>query len=204
MHTLTVGVVLNVRNTVNSLVFHKVGNVFDKSCLVDLIRQFGNNNLVSAVFSLYNLCFGSHGNFTSAGRISGSYTASAHNNAACRKVRAGHIVHKTGKVNIGIINKRTSGVNGFAKVVRRNLCSHTYGDTVRTVYKQVRKSARKYGWLFKSVVKVRLKINRLFVNIGKHFARNLAHSRLCVSVCGRRVTVNRTEVTVAVNKHISH
>ena len=48
------------------------------------------------------------------------------------------------------------------------------------------------------------KIDRFFLYVGEHFNRYLAHFRLSVTVSSRRVTVNRTKVSVTVNKSISH
>ena len=204
VHTLTVGMILDIWNTLNSLILYEVGNVFNKSCFVDLVRKLRNDNFISAVFSFDNFSLGSYGDFSSTCCIGGTNTASAHDNTACRKVGSGHTLHNLCKLGIGIVNESTNCVNCFTEVMRRNFGCHTNGNTAWTVYEKVWKTAWKNSRFFKTVIIVWHKVNRVFLDIREHFKRNFTHSCLCITVSSRRITVHRTEVTVTVNKHISH
>ena len=103
--------------------------MLNQPCLVDLIRKLGNDNLESAVLALYNFRLCTDGDFALTGCVSGTDSASAHNDSACREVGTGNALHKLGNLCVGIVNKHTDCVNCFAEVVRRNVRSHTNGNT---------------------------------------------------------------------------
>ena len=92
----------------------------------------------------------------------------------------------------------------LSQIVRRDICRHTYGDTDRTVYEYIRKSRRKNRGLFKSVIEVRFEIDDVFVYIRHHFVGKLCKSCLRITVCGGSVSVHVTEVSLSVDKRISH
>ena len=102
-----------------------------------------------------------------------------------------------------VINDFHNCTDDFSQVVRRNIGCHTYRDTGGSVYQKVRESCRKYGRFFFCLVKVRCKINGIFIDIRCHFHRDLTKSCLGISHCGSAVTVHRTEVTVTVYKNVT-
>ena len=204
MHALAVGVILDVRNTLQPLVLYKVSYIFNKPRLIHLVGQLGDDYLIPAVLRLDYLSLGADGYPASACRVRGAYAASAHYHAAGRKIRTGQIFHQLGKLRVGVIYQRAHRVDSLAQVVRRYLRSHTYRDTAGTVHQKVREAAGQHDRLFKSVVVVRHEINCVLVDIGEHIHRYLAHARLGISVRRGRVAVDRTEVSVTVDQHISH
>ena len=153
---------------------------------------------------LLYFCLCTDYNFSSACVIRTSYTASAHNCCTCRKIRSLNMLHKLLNSYVGIINLRNCTVKHLRQVMRRYICSHTYCNTAASVYEQCGYSGRKNCRLFSFFVKVWRKINRVLFNIFKENIGKLTHSRFCITVCSRRVTVNTTEVTVTVNKRVSH
>ena len=88
--------------------------------------------------------------------------------------------------------------------MRRHIGSHTHSDTRRSIHEQIRHSCRQHSRLLQSVVEVILKINSLLIQIDKHIFSNTLQPRLGVTHSRRTVAVNRTEVTLPVNKRISH
>ena len=87
--------------------------------------------------------------------------------------------------------------------MRWNIGRHTYGDTGSTIYQQVRKTCRKYNRFTFCLIKVRLEINGIFVDVCKHLHGNLTETCLCVSHGSCTVTIHGTEVSMSVNKRIS-
>jgi len=88
--------------------------------------------------------------------------------------------------------------------VRRNVCGHTYRNSGGTVYKKIGISGRKNNGFFFRIIKVWNKINRIFVKIGKELHGNLGKSCFRITHGGGAVSVNGTEVSVSVDKRISH
>ena len=87
--------------------------------------------------------------------------------------------------------------------MRRNICSHTNRNTRSSVYKKVWITGRKYYRLTLSLIKVRLEVYGIFIDIRKHFHGNLAQTCLCISHRSRAVTIHRTKVSVTVYQWIS-
>ena len=88
--------------------------------------------------------------------------------------------------------------------MRGDIRRHTDRDTRRAVDEQVREFRGQNDGFLESVVVVRYKVDRVLVYIRKHFESHFAHSRLRITVSSRGVSVDRTEVTVTVDEHISH
>ena len=88
--------------------------------------------------------------------------------------------------------------------MRRYICSHTYSYTYRTVYKKIRKFYRKNSRLVQLIIIVLSPVDSVFLYILQKLGSYLCHSRFCITVSSRRVAVNRTEVSVTVDKRVSH
>ena len=129
VHTVSVGVVLQIGNAFNSLVLDEVGNFFNKSSFVYAVRKFGYDNLKSVVFGFLDFGSCTNNDFASAGSISFSYALCTHNYAVGRKVRTFDVLHNFFKFGIRIVNKAANALCNLAHVMRRNVGCHTYCDT---------------------------------------------------------------------------
>ena len=94
-------------------------------------------------------------------------------------------------------------MNDIPQIVRRNICCHTDRNTCRSVYQKVRVARRKYGRFFFCFIKVRGKVNGIFVDVPNHLHGNFRKPCLCVSHGGSTVSIHRTKVTMSVDKWIS-
>ena len=65
-----------------------------------------------------------------------------------------------------------NGMNDIPQIVRRNICCHTDRNTCRSVYQKVRVARRKYGRFFFCFIKVRGKVNSIFVDVPNHLHGN--------------------------------
>lgn len=68
-HSLTVGLIADTRNSLYSLISYQIGDLFDKSGFVDLIRDFGDYDLLFAVAGFFYLGYGSYNNLSLAGAV---------------------------------------------------------------------------------------------------------------------------------------
>ena len=121
-----------------------------------------------------------------------------------REVRAFNILHESVDGDVRVVDHRDNAVDHFTEVVRRNFGRHTDCDTGRTVDEKVREPRRKHHRLHLVLVEVRSEIDRVLSDIRHHLGGNFRHSRLGVTLGGRRVVVARTEVSVAVDKRVAH
>ena len=147
--------------------------------------------------------FGAEDNLSSAGSIGRTDARASHNDAAGREVRALDVLHQLIQTCIWIVDEAADSVDDLAEIVRRDIGSHTNRNTGGTVDQQVRESAGQNDRLLKAVIVVGFKIDRFLVDVGEHPHGNLAHLRLGVSVSSRWVSIDRTEVSVAVYQRIA-
>ena len=204
MHTVSVGVVVNIGDTVNPLVLDHIGNALHKTGLVHLIGQLRDNDLEAAVFILHDLRSGTDGNFGTTGSIGGLDACLSHDNAGGGEVRSFDILHDAFECDIRIVDHIVHGVNDLAKVMGRDIGSHTHGNTRGTVYQQVRETGGKHGGFLAAVIVVGDEVHGLLVDIGEHLHADLAHFGLGITIRSRGIAVHRTEVAVTVHEGISH
>ena len=184
---------------------HLVCNIFDQLAFVDLIRQFRDDNTDSLVFSvLLKLGFCPDDDFSASRGIGLTDTGPAHNYAFRREIRTFDVLHQITELSIRIIQNADAGIDYFREIMRRYICCHADSNAAGTVHKKVRESGREHTGLFTSLVKVRIPIYRLLVDITEHFVGDAGKPCLGITVSCRWVSVNGTKVSVAVHQHIAH
>ena len=88
----------------------------------------------------------------------------------CRKIRALEITHQPTGADIIILHVCLHSIHHFAQVMRRDAGSHTNGDSICSVYKEVWNTHRKYYRLLLCFIKVRHKVHNVLIQI---FQKNL-------------------------------
>ena len=151
-HTVSVRFVVQRGYRVNLFIFYQLGNLFDQPRFIDHIRNFGNNDAKCAVLSFLNFGTGAERNLSAAGRICGTDSGSAHNNAAGREVGAFDAFHDFIQRCFGIINQQIYCINHFPQIMGRDIGSHTDRDTGTAVYQQVRITGWQNRRLLQSVI----------------------------------------------------
>ena len=98
------------------------------------------------------------------------YTSISVDSRTCREIRSFDILHQISYFHFPTsINVGHTAVQHLAKVVCWHICRHTNGDTRCSIYQQIRNTSRQYGRLFQCIIEIQLEINRIFVDIAKHF-----------------------------------
>ena len=125
-------------------------------------------------------------------------------NAACGEVRSRHDFNNFVDGAFRVTKHQQAGVHGFTQVVRRNVRCHTDRDTGGAVDQKLWEHCRKNGRLFLRAVVVRSEINCVFIQTAEHFGRKLLQTNFGVTHSSGAVTVDRTEVALAVDQRITH
>ena len=202
LHTFTRGMVLNVRDAVDALVFDQICHGLDQTRLVDHVRDLGNDDLALAVRQIYNLGLCANLDLAAAGCIGGANAAAAHDNAAGREVRSLDELADLVHLRLGMVDDIAGAVDDLREVMRRDVGRHADRDTGRAVHQQVGEAGRQYDRLLTLLIEVRLEIDRVFLDIRQHVVRQLGHAGLGITVCCRGVAVHGTEVAVTVDQRI--
>ncbi len=124
---------------------------------------------------------------------------------ACRgEVRSRNEADEIIEARVGVAKQMHGGIDDLAEVVRGNVRRHTDGDSIRAVDEEVGDARRQDRGLLQAIVEVRDEIDALFVEIVEKLDRELGEARLRVSVCRRRVTVDRAVVSLSVDERVAH
>ena len=203
-HTVTIGFVTQVRNTLQTLCAYLLRDVLDQLALIDLIRQLANDDAHTILTEFFEFGLCSDHNTATASSISCADTAATHNNAAGGEIGTGHMLHQIRQRCFRIIQHADTRIDHFRQVVRGNIGGHTDRDTGRTIDQQVRKTAGQNPRFFFGFIEVGIPVDGFLIDVPKHFVGKLGKSCLSVTVSSSGVAVYATEVTVAIDQHITH
>ena len=141
------GEVINLSNAFDYAVLSQVSNILNQVSFINLVGDFGNNNMVLALVGRHNFSLGADFYYAAAGVISAGNAFLAQNAGTGWEVRAFDSRHQLRNFYIRVINQHNKAVNNLAKIVRRNVSSHTYRNTGTAVNQQSRDLRRKYTGL---------------------------------------------------------
>ena len=207
-HTLTAGMVVQVCDPVDLFVTDKLCDLLDQTCLVYKVRKLGNYDTGFTVWQSLDIRHRTDTDLATSGTVSFLDSSRSEDGRSCREVRSLYdlkkLLHSCFSVFFyNVVNDLNNCIDSFTKVMRRNIGCHTYRNTCSTVYQKVRKTCRKHNRLTLCFIKVRLKINRILVDVSKHLHGYLAETCLCISHGSRTVTIHGTKVSMSVNQRIS-
>ena len=202
-HTLTSRLVVDIGDTLNLLLSGKVGDVFHQVGLVDTVWNLRYDNLVVSVASLY-LCLGSHDNASTTSLI--GILNALYSIYICSRweIRSLDKLHESVGVNILVVDICAATVNHLTQVVGRNIGGHTHGDTITSIDEKIRNLCRHHTRLYKRVVEVVHHIHGVLLQVVHDMLTHLRKAALSVTHGSRRIAIHRTEVTLSVNKCVSH
>ena len=168
--TFTVGFITDIRDTIDLFQFYQLGNLDDQIGLVDHVRQLSSNDLTLAVWKCLNIGHCTDSDLTTTGTI-GFFTASGtQDQSSGRKIgsfyNGKNLINRCISVFFHtIINNFYDSLYHFTEIVRRNISSHTYGNTGSTVDQQIRITTGQYYRLFFGIIKVRYEIYGILADI---------------------------------------
>ena len=202
-HAFPVGFIPNGRNTVHLLILYHLCNFFDQSGLIDLIRNFRHHNLLFSMGQFLDFRYRTDQNLSLSCPVCLLHRCFTHNHGAGRKIRTLYMLQQIIYRSIRVVDQFYGSVDHFSQIMRRDGCGHTYGDTVGTVYQQIRESGRQNTRFFFLSVKVRIEIHRFLFDIPQHLKCQRRHSGFRITHGGSTVSVHRTEVAVTVYQRIA-
>ena len=137
-HSLTIGLITKIRDSINSLVLVKFCNLFNQSCLIYQVWKLRYNNTVLTIVHRLNIRYGPYTDLAASGTISFVNSGITKNYASGRKIRSLNNIDQL--IDIGlflfniVINQLNNRMNHITKIMWRNIGCHTDCDTGRSVY----------------------------------------------------------------------
>ena len=181
--------------------FDKVGDIFDQTRLIYLIRDLGDDDPRTdgvARIVIFDFALRPENETAAARAVCTLYARAPHQNGARRKIGSGYVFHQFVDGDLGIVYLRDDRPDDFRKIVRRNVRRHADCDAVAAVDQQVGKARGQYARLHGSIVERGIIIHRFLIQIAQHFRREFGHSRLGITHCRGRIAVDGTELSVPV------
>ncbi len=137
-HPGAVGFVAEIADAVEFAVLDEFGDPLHQRRLVDLIGQFGDDDLVTvAPCCFLDEGFGADHHATAAGVIGGANTLAAENRAAGREVRSLDEFHQLVDRCLGIVDEMDDGIADFVQVMWRDIGCHPDGDTGTAIDQEI-------------------------------------------------------------------
>ena len=202
-HTFAVRLVVHVRNAFQLLLVGQLCNILNQLGLIYAIGNLREHDGVVSVATL-DFAFGSHDDAPAAGFIGILYSLYAHDVGTRGEVGTLHPLHQLKAVKRGVVDEGDAGVEHLGEVVGGNVGGHTHGNTRSAVDQQVGYLCGHHGGFLQRIVEVVHHIHRFLVQLVHH---GLAHQRkaaLGVTHGCSTVTVDRTEVPLAVDQRVAH
>ena len=172
-HALAVRFIRNSRNSVDFLVPYKISHLLNQTCFIYHIRNLSHNNPALAVRHGLNICHGTHPDLTLAGAVRFLNAASSEDLCSRREIRSlddlQNLLHiRLSALIDAVVDHFNDRTDDLPQIVRRNICRHTDGDSIRSVYQKVRKTCRQYGRLLLCFIKVWYEVHGIFSDIRQH------------------------------------
>ena len=202
-HSLAVGLIVQVADSLDPLVLDEVCNVLDEARLIDHVRDLRHDDLGAAVLLFLDGGTAAQGDFAAAGGVGSTDAAAAHDDAGGGEVRAFDMLHQAGQVDVRVFDIRHTAVDDLAQVVGRDVGGHADRDALAAVDQQVREAAGQNAGFLLRLIEVGVPVDGILVDIGQHLDGHPAHAGLGVTVSSRGVAIHRTEVALAVHQRIA-
>ena len=104
-------------------VVDQLRDALDQAGLVDLIRNFGDDDGLAIFVEGFDARLGAHDEAAAAVLVGVHDSAAAVNDAGGGEIRALHEFQNFGELGVGIVHQRDGGIHNFGQVVGRNVSS---------------------------------------------------------------------------------
>ena len=180
-------------------------NAFNQLCLLHLVGNLGDHDLIGATPRVLLLPFGAQPE-AAAARFVGlpDLIARLDQNATGGKVRSRDEFNELVDRGTGILDQVQKRVAKLLGVVRRNVRRHPHRDTNRTIRQQVRKCGRQYHRLVTRPIIGRAKRNRVLVDALQQRLRHVRQPAFGVAHGRSVIAIDVAEVALTIDKRVAH
>ena len=203
-HAVAIELVAQVRDSLQFLLANEFGDLLDQRRLVDLIRDFRDDQRFAILAQGLGVDLGAHDDRAAPGVIGGADAGAAENRAPGREIRPGNMFHQILDGHVRLVHQREQSVDRLAQIVRRDIGRHADRDAARAVDEQVGKARRQNRGLELLLVVVRLEVDRVLVEVLQQGHRDLLEPRFGVPRGCRRVAVDRAEIALPIDQRRAH
>ena len=187
-HTcIFIGFIANGANVREHFSIYQLGNAPNQCCAINVVGNFGDNDLFPAAFELLYAGFAAHFHITAARLKVLSNSRATADRAAGRKIRALHVFHQLVQRDVRVLDLRADSIDNFSKIVRRNIGGHANRDAGSTIDKKVRKRRWKNCRFGARFIVIGDKVDRVLVHVSHECGAQMRHPRFGVTHGRRRI-----------------
>ncbi len=129
-HAIAIAFVANVGDRVHDLVVHQLRDALHQARLVDLVRNFGDDDGFAVFVKSLDARLGAHDETAASVFVGVHDSAAAVNDSGSREIRALHEFQNVCELGIGAVHQRDGRVHNFGQVVGRNFRRHAHRNAV--------------------------------------------------------------------------
>ena len=203
-NAFAVGLVADVRDTLDPLLLRGFRDLLDQSGFADLVGDFGKDDGSSFAAALFDMMTRAKEDRAPASRVGTADARLAKDEAAGRKVRSFDMLHQRFRTDRRIIDIGPAGSEDFAKVMRWDVGGHAAGDSAGAIDEQIGEAGRKDLRLAFGRVIIGLEVDRVAVDVAKEEVGDFGKTRLGVPHGRWRIGVHRPEIALAVDQWNAH
>ena len=200
---VSVGFVTHVTDFGQLLVPHELRDLLHEAGLVDHERDLRHHDALGVLIKILDHGAGAHDDPAPAGSVGIFDARPATDEPTRRKVRPGHELLEALLRELGILDQRRRSREDLPKIMGRNVGRHSHGDPRTTVDEQVRHLSREHGRFFQAPIEVGREGDRLLFDVLEKLHRKSGQASLGVSVRRRRISVDGSEIPLAVDEWIT-
>ena len=189
----------------NLLGLDQLGQPFDQLGFLNLIGNFGHDDLIDAAAQILDrpFCPKAERSTTSAVGLRDVF-GRFHQNATCREIRTGDVIQQGVVLRVGRLDQMQTGINQFGNIVRRDIRRHAHRDPAGAVRQKVRERCGQNNGFFQRAVIVRAEVDGVFIQTVQHRLGHDSQPRLGVTRRSRVIAVDVAEVTLTIHQRIAH
>ena len=204
-HAGPVGLVADVGDALDLLLAHQFADLHQQIGLVHLVRQFVDDDRhAAALFRLLEMGARPHHHLAAAGAIALVHAGKPVDDATRRKIRRRHDLDEVFEPDLGVLEQRLTGLHHLREVVGGDVGRHADRDTGGAIDQQVGDARGQRRGLPLLAVVVGDKIDGLHVDVRQQLGGDLRQPALGVAVGRGRITIDRAEITLAIDEGIAH
>ncbi len=181
-----------------------LGNTLHQARLGYVVRDGGDDDLLTAPLGLLDLPLAAHAHGALAGFVDLTQLFPGIDDlAAGRKIGTLDVPEQIFALQLAIVDQGHGGLAHLAQVVGRDVGGHAYRDAGAAVGEQVRNARGQHQGLLRGAVEVGPEIHRALLDLVEQLSRQRRQACLGVAVGGRCIAVERSEIAVPVHQPVT-
>ena len=203
-HAVFVGLVAQLSDAVDLLVFDELGDALQQARFVHHVRQFRHDDGLLSAFLAFHVALGTHEDATTTGEVGFVDAARTVDDATGGEIRSRYVLHQIRDGDRRVVDQPDADADDFLDVVGRDVGGHAHGDAGGAVDQQVRQLGRQDRGFGLGLVVVGGEVDGLFFDVRQHLVGDLRHAHFGVTHGGRSIAVHGAEIALAIHQHIAH